>query len=50
MKNTERKEIPKKPSDRSRTEVPGQNPKQNDSPEHDQNNDENRINVKKAQP
>jgi hypothetical protein len=29
---------------RGRTQMPGQNPKQNDSPSHDQNNDENRIN------
>ena len=30
------------PSFRSRTNLPGQNPKANDDPSHDQNNDENR--------
>ena len=28
-----------------RTNVPGQNPKQNDSPDHDENNDQNRFNL-----
>jgi hypothetical protein len=30
------------PSFRTRTKLPGQNPRANDDPSHDQNNDENR--------
>jgi hypothetical protein len=30
------------PSFRCRTDLPGQNPRANDDPSHDQNNDENR--------
>ena len=33
---------PKKDSARGKTDLPGQNPKQNDAPDHDVHHDENR--------
>ncbi len=33
-----------KNSIRDRTRLPGQNPRQNDAPDHDENNDQNRQN------
>jgi hypothetical protein len=44
-RNKSQKEPKKQQADaafRSRTKLPGQNPRANDDPSHDQNNDENR--------
>jgi hypothetical protein len=34
----------KQSSDRGKSQIPGQNPRQNDAIDHDENNDQNRIN------
>jgi hypothetical protein len=38
------KQTRKKDQTAGKTNIPGQNPKQNDSPQHDENNDQNRTN------
>jgi hypothetical protein len=42
--NTDSDPKSKQSSDRGKSQLPGQNPRQNDAVDHDENNDQNRVN------